>query len=459
MGIAVPRDEFRFGFSTIQAISTFGNSIMQGTHLLSQMLGLLPRSTFDSLVSQYQGDKASKGIHCWDILTTMLFAQLSGTDSLREITQGMAAHHSKLGQHGQDWIPNPSSLAYAISHRPWEIFAKLYEALVPIAQRECGTSKRLISELKNSVFSIDSTTIDLSLRLFSWAKFRATKGAIKLHTVIDNATVLPVFVRMTDGKTHDVRGLREEIMPEFQFPADSVIVMDRGYSDYTLWKHWTNQNVWFVTRLKDGLNWEETDIFPLPIGPEENGKSILRSDCSFQLTSAKGKEACPFPLRRVVVWDPIGNREIVLVSNNMNFSARQIADLYKDRWQVELFFKKIKQNLRITSFVGTSINAVKIQIYTALCSVLLIEILRARSRRQRQIKREEEQASLSQTAQPKSKGSMAYSNFVALIRLNLFIYRDLKEWLLNPFAPPQIQEKPQTLGPLFGQHPIEFAPS
>ena len=382
----------------------------------------------------------------------MLFAQLSGTDSLREITQGMAAHHSKLGQFGQAWLPKPSSLSYAIGHRPWEIFAKLYEALVPIAQRECGTSKRAISGLQNAVFSIDSTTIDLALGLFSWAKFRAHKGAIKLHTVIDNATTLPVFVQMTDGKVHDVRGLREEIMPEFQFPANSVIVMDRGYSDYKLWKQWNDEQVWFVTRLKDGLNWDEIESLPVFHGPELEGQSAIRRDSLIALTSEKGKEACPFLLRRIVVWDPIGRREIVLVSNNLKFTARQIADIYKDRWQVELFFKKIKQNLRITSFVGTSINAVKIQVYTALCAVLLVEILRARSRSQRLIRWEEEKTDLSRTAPSKPKDSLAYSNFVALLRLNLFIYRDLKEWLLNPFMPPPIQKTSPGLGPIFGQH-------
>jgi Transposase DDE domain/Domain of unknown function (DUF4372) len=426
---------------------------MQGTHLFGQMLGILPRSTFDLLVQEYAGNKGSKGIGCWDILTTMLFAQLSGTDSLREIAQGMSAHHSKLGQLGQAWLPKPSSLSYAIAHRPWEIFAKLYEELIPIALRECGTSKRAIAGLRNPVFSIDSTTIDLALSLFSWAKFRANKGAIKLHTVLDNATSLPVFVQVTNGKVHDVRGLREEILPEFQFPPESVIVMDRGYSDYNLWQRWNKEQIWFVTRLKDGSNWEITQTFTPAQGPgpHKKGQSEIRHDCEIQLTSEKGKNSCPFPLRRVVVWDPVSNREIILVSNNLKFSARQIADLYKDRWQVELFFKKIKQNLKITSFIGTSTNAVKIQVYTALCAVLLVEILRARSRKQRQIRWEVENANLSRTAPLKPKGSLAYSNFVALIRLNLFIYRDLKEWLINPFSPPTQREMPESDDSFFGQ--------
>lgn len=428
---------------------------MQGIHLLGQMLDILPRAKFDSLVKEFQGDKAAKGILCWDILATMLFAQLSGTDSLREITQGMAAHHSKLGQLGQDWLPKHSSLAYAIGHRPWQIFAKLYEAMVPIAQRECASSKRAIANLNHKIFSIDSTTIDLCLGLFSWAKFRATKGAIKLHTVIDNASTLPVFVQMTDGKVHDVRGLREEILPGFQFPPDSVIVMDRGYSDYTLWKQWTDESVWFVTRLKDGLCWKEVQALPLPEeSPEAKHTSEIWQDTTISLTSEGGMAAYPSLLRRVVIWDLVGKREIVLVSNNMSFSARQIADLYKDRWQVELFFKKIKQNLRITSFVGTSINAVKVQVYTALCAVLMMEILRARSRKARTARWQEEVTDVSRTANEKPKGSLSYSNFTALVRLNLFIYRDLKEWLLNPFMPPAPPGDCPGLGPLFGQQNI-----
>lgn len=424
------------------------------------MLDILPRVKFDALVEEFQGDKAAKGIRCWDILATMLFAQLSGTDSLREITQGMAAHHSKLGQFGQDWLPKHNSLAYAIGHRPWQIWAKFYEAMVPIAQRECASSKRAIADLNHKVFSIDSTTIDLCLGLFSWAKFRATKGAIKLHTVIDNATTLPVFVQMTDGKVHDVRGLREEIQPNFQFPADSVIVMDRGYSDYRLWRQWTNDSVWFVTRLKEGLCWNEMEALPIPEeSPDAKHTSEIWRDSKISLTSEGGMAAYPFPLRRVSIWDLVGKREIVLVSNNMTFSARQIADLYKDRWQVELFFKKIKQNLRITSFVGTSINAVKTQVYTALCAVLLMEILRARSRKARMVKWQEDRAELSRTAPEKPNGSLSYSNFTALVRLNLFIYRDLKEWLLNPFMPPTPPDDRPGLGPLFGQHLPEAAPS
>lgn len=434
---------------------------MQGTHLLAQMLALLPRPVFDISVATHHGDKGSKGISCWDVFRTMTFAQLSGTDSLREISQGMRTHHGKLLHMGQEWVPKPSSLSYALAHRPWKIFADFYAQLVAMARREC-VGRRRIAELEQGVFSIDSTSIDLCLSVFPWAKFRTRKGAVKIHTVLENSSSLPVFAYVSDGKVSDVRGLREGILPEFPLPSGSVVVLDRGYCDYGLWHSWTKQGVWFVSRMKDTSGWRCVQERGVPHGPAHPEETAILRDREIVLATREGQRKCPDRLRMVDVWDPVGKRELQFVTNNLELRADQIAALYRDRWQVELLFKRIKQNLRITSFVGTSANAVKIQIYCALCAVLLAEILRSKANRQlaalrqeRHAKGEEVPAPRSWTASPDpSRASMAFSNFMALLRLSLFAYRDLSDWLANPFPEPKRGEASPDLGPLFGQHDL-----
>ncbi len=438
---------------------------MQGTHLLAQMLNLLPRPLFDASVATHRGDKGSKGILCWDVFCTMTFAQLSGTDSLREISQGMKTHHGKLQHMRQGWTPKASSLAYALSHRPWEIFSEFHRHLVEMARREC-IGRRRIAELEQGVFSIDSTSIDLCLSVFPWAKFRTRKGAVKIHTVLENSSSLPVFAHVTDGKTSDVRGLKEGILPQFPLPAGSIVVLDRGYCDYGLWHTWTRQKVCFVSRMKDTSGWrcvQEREFFQAL--PPRQDESVILNDREIVLATRSGHSKCPDILRMVEVWDPVGKRRLQFVTNNLELRADQIAALYRDRWQVELLFKRIKQNLRITSFVGTSANAVKIQVYCALCAVLLAEILRARARKHLAAVRQEMMArgknvsaSRSWTAGDAPGGtSMAFSNFIALLRLNLFAYRDLKEWLTNPFPDPKRAEPDADPGPLFGQQDAEAA--
>lgn len=453
----------RFGVPTLHTTTDLGDGTMQGTHLLAQMLGLLPRPLFDASVASHQGDKGSKGITCWDVFCTMLFAQLSGTDSLREICQGLKTHHGKLPHMRQGWVPNTSSLAYTLAHRPWQIFSEFHRHLVEAARREC-IGRRRIAELEQGVFSIDSTSIDLCLSVFPWAKFRARKGAVKVHTVLENSSSLPVFAHVTDGATSDLRGLREGIIPQFPLPAGSIVVLDRGYCDYGLWNTWTTQGVLFVSRMKDTSGWtcmEERELPEVP-GPPSPEDTWILQDREIVLATASGFRKCPHRLRLVdaEVWAPKGGRRrIQFVTNDLNLAATQIAALYRDRWQVELLFKRIKQNLRITSFVGTSANAVKTQIYCALCAIVLTEILRSKARRQLAVLRQERLARSAEAgrkgswtagADP-SKASMAYSNFMALLRLSLFAYRDLMEWLANPFPEPKRGPENDGLGPLFGQ--------
>ena len=320
----------------------------------------------------------------------------------------------------------------------------------------------MVAGLSAGVFSIDATSIDLCLSLFPWAKFRTRKGAVKIHTVLENTSSLPVFAQVTDGKCSDVRGLHETILPDFPLPPGSVVALDRGYCDYTLWHNWTRQGVWFVSRMKDTSGWRRVLERDVPaIGSEEAMGAEIRRDLEIELCTKFGHKKCPDRLRLVTVWDEKTKREFEFVTNNLEFTAGQVAAIYRDRWQIELLFKKIKQNLQIKSFVGTSANAVKIQIYSALSAVLLTEILRAKARKQLAILRQEREAmaeaadDVFRTAIREAKASLAYSNFIALLRLSLFAYRDLTEWLANPFGPPKAPETPSGLGPLFGQHPIE----
>jgi len=267
---------------------------------------------------------------------------------------------------------------------------------------------------KNKLLSLDSTTISLCLEMFPWAKFRRAKGGVKAHVLLDHDDYLPSFVLITEARRSDVK-----MAEGFPLNPGSIVAMDRGYNDYALFGRWTDQKIYFVTRLKDNAAYEVEEHGPLPAP-----RNIL-ADELIQFSGDKARKDCPCLLRRVVVWDPAGNREIVLLTNLMEFGPTTIAAIYKDRWEVELFFKALKQNLKVKSFVGTSENALRIQIWTALIAILLLKWLHHLS---------------------KEKWSL--SNLASMLRLNLFTYRDLGAWLDNPFGtPPVLPESSQlTLG-------------
>jgi len=239
--------------------------------------------------------------------------------------------------------------------------------------------------------------------MFDWAHYRTTKGAIKLHLLLDHDGYLPVFIHITDGKTHEVN-----IAKEITLPPESIIAIDRGYIDYSLFYQWTKNRVWFVTRIKSNTAYEviETEIPP-------KYRNIL-SDEIIRFTKEKAVKECPILLRKVVVWDDVNKREIVLLTNNLKLGASTISSIYKDRWEIEIFFKTIKQQLKIKTFVGTSANAVKIQIWTALITILILKYLKF-----------------------KSKYNWSLSNMIALLRWNLMVYTDLFLWLENPFPKPR----------------------
>ena len=335
----------------------------------------------------------------------MLFCHLGKAQSLREICGGLASCIGKLSHLRVKQAPPRSTLSYANGHRDWRIYQGLFFEFLNKCYTVCSLRRKF--RFKNKLFSMDATVIDLCLSLFDWAKFRQTKGAVKLHVLLDHDGYLPTFAHITDGKTHEVTVARDVIIRDFDFPEGSIIVFDRGYTDYSLFAHWCRSGIWFVTRQKENAQYRVMEKYDVP----EN-RSIL-SDKRIRLTGFYSKKDCPYELRRIEVWDAENEEVIVLLTNHFSFGSTTIAKIYKDRWQIEIFFKTIKQNLRIKTFVGTTANALKIQIWTALIAILLLKYLKALS-----------------------TFSWSLSNLIAMLRFNLFTYRDLNDWLNDPFEIP-----------------------
>ena len=375
--------------------------------MFSQILKLIPRTDFERLVKGTRAEYRSKGLSSWSQFVGMLFCQLGRAHSLREIEGGLKSCEGKLIHLGIT-APVRSSLSYANGHRPWELFEKVFYGLfATVAAKAQGKGK---FRFKNKLVSLDSTTIDLCLSMYDWAKFRRTKGAVKLHLVLDHDGYLPCFGLITDGKVHDVRAAHQ-----MDFAPGTIVVDDRGYNDYRLFAKWTDAQVFFVTRMKDNAQFEVLE----ERDPPQN-RRILK-DQTIRLTGVGAQEKCSHLLRRIEALREDTGEVLVFLTNHHGLGASTIAAIYKDRWQIELFFKALKQNLKIKTFVGTSANAVKTQIWTALISMLLLRYL-----------------------QLSSRFSWSLANLVALLRMNLFTHRDLMAWLDKPFAtPPDPQDTPQ----------------
>jgi hypothetical protein len=376
--------------------------------MFSQILKLIPRFEFEHMVKQTKAEYATKGFSSWSQLVAMLFCQLGRAHSLREIEGGLKSCEGKLAHLGIE-APARSSLAYANAHRAWQLFEQVFHGLyAKVAAKATGKRK---FRFKNKLVSIDSTVIDLSLSLYDWAKYQRTKGAVKLHLVLDHDGYLPCFGVVTDGKVHDVK-----VAQRIEFAPGTIVVDDRGYNDYRLFAKWTAQGVYFVTRMKDNAQFEVIQEHRVP----EN--SLILSDQTIRLSGASAQDKCPHALRRIEAVREDTGDILVFLTNHFGLSASTVAAVYKDRWQIELFFKALKQNLKIKTFVGTSANAVKTQIWTALISMLLLRYL-----------------------QMSSRFGWSMSNLVALLRMNLFTHRDLMAWIDEPFAvPPDPQASPQT---------------
>ncbi len=370
--------------------------------IFGQILHLFSKREFFETVCKTQAEKGAKGFSCWDQFVAMLFCQLGQAHSLREICGGLASCFGKAKHLGIKGAPKRSTLSYANEHRPWHLYEKTFYLLLGKCQQLDFGKRRF--RFKNKLFSLDATVIELCASLFDWAKFRQTKGAVKLHLLLDHDGYLPVFAHITDGKSHEVKVART-----MRFPSGSIVAMDKGYIDYELFWNWTGDGVYFVTRQKDNAHYHVLEEKPIP-----RSRNILR-DQIIELGGFYSQQKYPGVLRRLEVWDEENKRTIVLLTNHMTFGATTIAAIYKDRWQIEIFFKVIKQNLRIKTFVGTSQNALLIQIWTALIAVLILKYLKFRS-----------------------SFMWSLSNLVAMLRYNLFTYRDLWSWIDNPFEPPPV---------------------
>jgi hypothetical protein len=341
----------------------------------------------------------------------MLFCQLAHANSLREICNGLGCCLGKLVHLGIGKAPNKSTLSYANEHRPAQLFEDLfYSALNRFRDEEGLGQRKKKFRFKNKLLSLDSTTISLCLKLFPWAEFRRAKGGVKAHVLLDHDDYLPRYVLITEAKRSDVK-----MADVFPLNPGSIVAMDRGYNDYALFFKWTTEEIYFVTRLKENALYEVVEECATP-----RGRNIL-SDQLIRFTGAQAQKDCPCLLRCVVVWDAVNEREIVLLTNLLAFGATTIAAIFKDRWEIELFFKALKQNLKVKSFVGTSENALRIQIWTALIAILLLKWLHHLS-----------------------KAKWSLSNLSCMLRMNLFTYRDLRKWLDNPFeTPPLLPESEQ----------------
>jgi hypothetical protein len=369
--------------------------------IFSQLLNLFSRTAFDRAVIETKAERHARGFSCWTQFVAMLFCQLGRAHSLREICHGLASCEGKLLHLGViKGAPKRSTLAYANENRPWELYRKIFFDLLGRCQDLPGAKKRF--RFKNKLVSLDSSVIDLCLSLFDWAKFRRTKGAIKLHLLLDHDGYLPSFAVITEGKCADIRVARE-----LHFDPGTIVVIDRGYVDFAWFGQLTARGVFFVTRPKDGMSIRVVQTRGVP----EHSRVI--SDEIVELGTEQARRDCPYQLRRgtVVRQDTLEPFEIL--TNNLQLAASTIADIYKDRWQVELFFKALKQNLKIKTFVGTSPNAVKVQIWTALIAMLLLKYL-----------------------QLCSTFAWSLSNLAALVRMNLFVHRDLSAWINEPFGDP-----------------------
>ncbi len=337
-----------------------------GRTVFSQLISFLPDREFRRCVARYGGDRRLREFSCWDQYLTMAFAQLTYRESLRDIEACLRSLQGKLYHLGFRGHVSRSTLADANENRDWRIFADFAQVLIGIA-RPLYAHDPMGVDLEQSLYALDSTTIDLCLSLFPWARFRKHKAAVKMHTLLDLHGNIPTFIRVTEGKMHDVNIL-DEFLPE----AGTFYVMDRGYIDFERLFIFTLCSAFFVVRTKENVLLQRRYSRPV------DKATGLRSDHTVILTAIDSAKAYPDPLRRVTYFDAEKEKRLKFLTNNFALPALTIAQIYKCRWQVELFFKWIKQHLRIKAFYGTSENAVKTQIWIAVSVYVLVAILRKR---------------------------------------------------------------------------------
>lgn len=373
--------------------------------IFSQLLDSFPRLEFEAAVREHKAERHARGFSCWTQFVAMLFCQLGRAQSLSEITGGLASCEGKLRHLGVQDPPKKSTLAYANAHRPWQLYRAVFQRFYQRACDEALQRGRKKFRFKHKLLSLDATIIPVCLEVFDWAHYRKSKGAVKLHMVLDHDGYLPQFGVISDGKTAEI-----EVARGWSFEPGTMLVFDKGYTDYQWFLELSQQKVYFVTRMKDNASYGVVvpECGPRPV---DASKGIQRDE-DVVLTGIQ-EQGPQTIMRRVEIWVEEKQDTMVFLTNNRKLSAVTIAEIYRERWQIEQFFKALKQSLRIKTFVGTSANAVAIQIWTALIAMLLVKYLQLRS-----------------------SFGWSLSNLVALLRQQLFVYRDLEAWLHSPFHPP-----------------------
>lgn len=366
--------------------------------IMTQVLQVFPRAEFHQEVKATKAERHARGFASWDHFVAMLFCQLADAQSLREIIGGLSSCEGRLEQLGMK-APKRSTLAYANAHRPWELFQKVFYRMSERCRTELGYKTKF--RFKNRLLSIDSSVVTLCSQMFSWARWSRQKGAVKLHLTLDHAGYLPEAMVITTGKYSELAVARRQ-----RYARGTILVMDRGFVDFRWFRQLNESGIWFITRMKKDTAYQVLESHPIV-----QGKGLV-ADERIELTGKKSGKRYPERLRLVTI-DTAEAEQLQFLTNHMSLSASTIADVYKDRWQIEIFFKLIKQNLRIKSFVGISANAVWTQIWTALIAMLLIRFL-----------------------QLKARFGWSFSNLVYFLRMNLLVYRDLWDWLNEPFTAP-----------------------
>lgn len=373
--------------------------------ILNQLLQIFPRTEFQKAVEETKSERHARGFSSWDHFVAMLFSHLADANSLREICGGLASCEGRLSHLGTT-APAKSTLAYANTHRNWELFQKVFEQLYEHCRTDLGLGSKF--RFKNPLLSIDSTHIGLCSEMFPWATYSRQKGALKLHFTLDHAGYLPAAMVMTTGSFSELTVARRQ-----RWDAGTILMFDRGFVHFAWFQQLSDSGVWFITRSKTAMAYQVIESHPV-----KNGGEII-ADETIRLTAARSRKRYPGLLRLVTMQKSDGE-QFRFLTNNMTLAAATIAAAYKDRWKIESFFRILKQNLRIKSFLSTSPNAVWTQIWTAVIAMLLIRYL-----------------------QLKSQYNWSFSNLLYFLRMNLLVYRDLWDWLHNPFvSPPDPHEPP-----------------
>lgn len=371
--------------------------------LFAQIISLLPKEKIRKIIKESGTDKHYKGYNTWSQFVSMVFSQFSGCDSVRDISNGLKSATGNLNHLGISRAPSKSTVAYQNANRDSGVFRMIFYGLFQyFGQQACW--QRNGFRFKMPIKLLDSTLVSLTLSVYDWAHYTAQKRALKIHTLLDYDSLLPEFVNITDDKVGDNKAAFDIEVKPF-----SVVVADRGYCDYSLLNHWDSNNVFFVVRHKDNIRYMSIEERPLP---EKRAQNVLIDEViEFELPAARAKY--PQRLRRIAVWNEEHGFVVELLTNNFTLAASTIAALYKARWEIEIFFRNLKQLLRIKSFIGTSRNAVETQIRTALATMLLFCWLKHIARYR-----------------------WALANLVVSLRLNTFTNIDLAKWLNEPFTPP-----------------------